>query len=57
MKKLFTLASFLLLFPAFALCGHAQSVPPLESIQSQVELDKAITTSTRNSSTLITAVT
>jgi hypothetical protein len=44
MKKLFSLASLLLLFAVFALCADPQSVPPLESIQSQAEIEKAITT-------------
>ena len=37
----------LLLFPLLAVCGlraEAQAVQPLESIQSQAELDKTITT-------------
>ncbi len=45
MKKFFTVARTLLLFPVFALCGiqaDAQAVQSLESIQSQAELNKAI---------------
>jgi hypothetical protein len=44
MKQLF---GMLLLFPLLAVCGlraEAQAVQSLESIQSQAELDKAITT-------------
>ena len=49
MKNIFAVARMLLLllFPLLALCGiraGAQAVPSLESIQSQAELDKAITT-------------
>jgi uncharacterized protein (TIGR02246 family) len=45
MKKLFALTRMLLLCPVFALwCVRAdpQGVQPLESIQSQAELDKAV---------------
>jgi ketosteroid isomerase-like protein len=45
MKSFFSVAGVLLLFSVFAFCGlpaNAQAVPPLESIQSQAELDKAI---------------
>jgi uncharacterized protein (TIGR02246 family) len=47
MKKLITAARLLLLFLAFALCSvqaHAQTVPALEGIKSQAELDKAVAT-------------
>jgi len=47
MKKLFTIARMLLLFPVCALFvvrADAQTVPALESINSQAELDKAIAT-------------
>jgi hypothetical protein len=46
MKKVFT-AKTLLLLAVFALCcirADAQAVPALENINSQAELDKAITT-------------
>jgi hypothetical protein len=45
MKKLFALTRMLLLCPVIALwCvrADAQGVQPLESIQSQAELDKAV---------------
>jgi hypothetical protein len=47
MKNIVAVARVLLLFPVFTLCGiraNAQAVPPLESIQSQGELEKAIAT-------------
>jgi len=47
MKKFFTIARMLLLFPVCALCvvrTDAQTVPALENINSQAELDKAIAT-------------
>jgi ketosteroid isomerase-like protein len=47
MNKPITVARMLLLFPVIFLCGvraDAQSVPALESINSQQELDKAIAT-------------
>jgi hypothetical protein len=47
MKNIFAVASVLLILQLFALSGiraNAQAVPSLESIQSQAELDKAITT-------------
>jgi ketosteroid isomerase-like protein len=47
MKKFFTLARMLLLFLVFPCCGlraGAQTVPALESINSQTELDKTIAT-------------
>jgi ketosteroid isomerase-like protein len=46
MKKPFAMASVLLLFPVFALWGvgaEAQAVLALDSIHSQAELDKTIT--------------
>jgi hypothetical protein len=46
MKRVFT-AKMLLLFAVFALCcirADAQAVPALENMNSQAELDKAITT-------------
>lgn len=45
MKSFFSVARILLLFSVFGFCGfraNAQTVPPLEGIQSQAELDKAI---------------
>ncbi|MGA8580050.1 MAG: nuclear transport factor 2 family protein, partial [Bryobacteraceae bacterium] len=45
MKKRFTAPGMLLPVLAFALCNvraDAQAVPPLDSIHSQAELDKAI---------------
>jgi ketosteroid isomerase-like protein len=47
MKKVFTVAGVMLLLTVFALCGvwaNAEAVQSLESMQSQAELDKAITT-------------
>ena len=47
MKKPFTSARMLLLFAVFVLCcvqAHAQTVPALENINSQAELEKAIAT-------------
>jgi ketosteroid isomerase-like protein len=47
MKKPFISARILLLFAVFALCcvqAHAQTVPALENINSQAELEKAIAT-------------
>ncbi|HKI12624.1 MAG TPA: nuclear transport factor 2 family protein [Candidatus Acidoferrum sp.] len=47
MKQSFALARMLLLLSVCALCGllaEAQTVPALENINSQAELDKAITT-------------
>jgi ketosteroid isomerase-like protein len=47
MTKPFTSARMLLLLGVFALCciqGNAQTVPALENITSQAELEKAITT-------------
>ena len=47
MKNIFAVAGVLLLFPLITLAGipaNAQAVPPLESIHSQAELDKAVAT-------------